>query len=481
MKYFSHSKKLDDGTVQGSKLLADHINGVANIAQKQFYNFVLFNYSDKELRNLLKDVTDFHDLGKYTSYFQNYLLQKEPIDLKLKQHARLGGYAAYQKLKNDEKKALIALVLIFSHHGNLISLDDFSERLDTDAERVFAEQEKNIQEKSDQIENELELSNLSEILRFPNSKQIRRAFKIWVKKSQNVEDYFLINYLFSLLIEADKLDASDTPLYLRKPIKSYWVDRRFSVPKSSNQDDLKSLTNNELRNYCRAEVVSHVNSENILAQRVFTLTAPTGIGKTMTALDFSLKLKSKIRDVENNEPQIIYALPFINIIEQALDEYEKTLAAEDVRILGHYQLADVFGIQSDSDEENYHQKLMKLDTWQADIVITSFVQFFETLISNRNKMLKKFNHLAGSIIILDEVQTLRLDQMPLLGAVLFYLSKFMNVRIILMTATKPKIFELAEQEILDNEGESVQPLELLSSHEEVFFPVRTHFYPSIIK
>jgi CRISPR-associated endonuclease/helicase Cas3 len=111
---------------------------------------------------------------------------------------------------------------------------------------------------------------------------------------------------------------------------------------------------------------------------------------------------------------------------------------------------------------------MALDTWQADIIITSFVQFFETLIGNRNKLLKKFNHFADAIIILDEVQTLRLDQMPLLGAALFYLSKFLKSRIVLMTATRPKIFELAQQEILNDENEKVEPLELLGNYEKVF-------------
>ncbi|MCD6354456.1 MAG: hypothetical protein J7L95_02805 [Prolixibacteraceae bacterium] len=83
-------------------------------------------------------------------------------------------------------------------------------------------------------------------------------------------------------------------------------------------------------------------------------------------------------------------------------------------------------------------------------------------------LLKKFNHFANAIVILDEVQTLRLDQLPLIGSVLFYLAKFLNTRIILMTATKPKIFELAQQEILSNEGENVIPVELLKNHNQIF-------------
>src|SRR5690606_2687433 len=205
----------------------------------------------------------------------------------------------------------------------------------------------------------------------------------WAKLNPSIQDYFLINYLFSLLIEADKLDASDTQPYRLKSINPKSVDDRFGSQISANHD-LTLMTNNEVRNYCRKVVVSHLGNDNILDQYLFTLTAPTGIGKTMTALDFALKLKSKIKHRQNIESRIIYALPFINIIEQALNEYKDTLP-EDINILGHYQYADIFGEEKnyqndDGAEINYNQKLMALDTWQADVVITSFVQFFETLI-----------------------------------------------------------------------------------------------------
>lgn len=469
MIYYSHSRELKDGEVEGSKLLQEHTSGVWEKALERFCSSVKFDLSVRELRKLLKIVISFHDLGKYTSYFQNYLLKREPINQKLKQHSRFGGYAAFNLLKEeDEKKALIALYLIFLHHGKLLALDDIVGKIDSDAQRVFEHQLQDIDKSISAIERELGLNQLEKLLRFPDVKLIRKQAKIWIRREQNTADYFLINYLFSLLIEADKLDASDTPLYKQKKIDEFCVDKRFGAPGLSGFQNLTSLTNNELRNYCRAEVVSHLQDKDILDQHLFTLTAPTGIGKTMTALDFALKLKAKLRKEKGYESQIIYALPFINIIEQAIDEYKVTLPESDVRILGHYQFADVFGIQDDSDNESYHQKLMKLDTWQGDVVITSFVQFFETAISNRNKLLKKFNHLAGSIVILDEVQTLRLDQMPLIGAVLYYLAKYLGTRIILMTATKPKVFELAEQEILKNEGDELVVKELLASHQKIF-------------
>lgn len=473
MTYYSHSKIDKDGVTYGSKELHVHINGVKDKAQFHLAENLSLGYSNEELKEVLDIVVDFHDLGKYTSYFQNYLLNQKPIDFLLKRHAQLGGFVAYNFFeKKEEKRALLALYLIFLHHSPLIDVLEVSSKLGDDLERIIAKQRGDLILNFSAIGKDLDSKNIQNYLFYTEEKKLRKGFKYWGKKYASIKDYFLINYLFSLLIEGDKMDASDTIPYKLKPIKPSSVDDRFEKPIIQDKS-LKELSNNELRNYCRAIVVSNLEKEDILEHYIFTLTAPTGIGKTMTVLDFSLKLKDKIKQKSGVEARIIYALPFINIIEQALSEYEKVLGEQNINILGHYQYADVFGKSDqnenvDGAEKGYDQKLMELDTWQADVVITSFVQFFETLIGNRNKLLKKFNHFANAIIILDEVQTLRLDQMPLMGAALFYLSKFLKSRIILMTATRPKIFELAQQEILKEQGESVLPKELLTNYEEVF-------------
>ncbi len=217
---------------------------------------------------------------------------------------------------------------------------------------------------------------------------------------------------------------------------------------------LANRSNNPLRTKVRKNVIERLESLDLTTQKIFTLTAPTGVGKTFTALDVALKLRHLVPSLY--KAQIIYALPFINIIEQGFEEYQKAIG-EQANVLAHYQYADVFGQESKEDkgykfddyEPSYNQKLMELDTWQSDIVVTSFVQFFHTLIGYKNKLLKKFSHYANAIVILDEVQTLRLGQLPLLGAILYYLTKYLNTYVILMTATKPKILELAYREILE--------------------------------
>lgn len=481
-KFFSHSKINESGVIYGSKELKVHIQGVLEKALMHFSEGLQLGYSNEELRGLLEIIVKFHDLGKYTSYFQNYLLKKELIDQTLKRHAQIGGFTAYNLLNIlDEKKALIALYIIFLHHSQLMDLIQVSSKLDEHLQRIIERQAQDLKVLINNIESDLSIKELGGNVYYSNERGIRKGIKRWSIENANIQDYFLVNYLFSLLIEADKLDASDTTPYLPKSIESDLVDKRFGVPycaktsratTQSGGTTLQELDTNQLRNHCRSTVVANLQREDILSQYIFTLTAPTGIGKTMTALDFALKLKAKVRDELQIESRIIYALPFINIIEQALKEYKDTIT-HHAHILGHYQYADVFGKDAenentDGSEPQYNQRLMALDTWQADIVITSFVQFFETLIGNRNKLLKKFNHFAHAIIILDEVQTLRLDQMPLIGATLYYLSEFLKSRIILMTATKPKIFDLAQNHILKQEGEQVKSVELLGNYEEVF-------------
>jgi CRISPR-associated endonuclease/helicase Cas3 len=482
MSYYSHNKKLSDGSIIGDKLLKEHVDGVLDKVFSSLNPQVDFGWQPEELKSFVKLLVKLHDLGKYTQFFQNYLLDIKPIDFSLKQHSRIGGLTAYNLFKEqDHKKAILLLYLIFMHHSKLTNLTDLGSKINSRLECVFKKQKANINPFLIEIEKELGVKQLANNLFFPDDKQlrlIRRTVKIWSKKEAAIKDYFCTNYFFSLLIESDKLDASKTQQYHPTTLPQTAVDDRFGIPnKLSVKEVTSGVDTNGLRDFCRYEVIKNLADPQILTHHLFTLTAPTGIGKTMIALDFALKLRKKIKKNLGYEARIIYALPFINIIEQALDEYEKTLP--DSKILAHYQFADLFGRDKDEsknsnssteneEEENYQTKLMSLDTWQADIVITSFVQFFETLIGNQNKLLKKFNHFAGAIIILDEVQTLRLDQMPLIGATLFYLAKFMKSRILLMTATKPKIFDLAQQNILEEEGEIVDTLELLPCYQKVF-------------
>ncbi len=479
MKYYSHVNE-ENGTRTGTKLIREHAENVFNIACHSVYPGKNIGISISETKSILKDITYLHDLGKYTSYFQQYLFGEKVNPEKLKNHSHIGAFFILNKYAGHPVYAGFFYFIILNHHNSFNNIkktglfaDDIKEN------NIINRQFKNLLEKAGQITNELKEPSLQENLAIPElakQKLIRQTIIKRIIKSPAIQDYFTINYLFSLLIEADKLDASGTPVYVRKDLPENAVENFIGKAELSKLPQIEAIDGfeqNKLRNWVRASVLENLKDKRILEKKLFTFTAPTGIGKTLTALDFALHLKKKISLQENVQPQIIYGLPFINIIEQGLKVYHDVFKGSDTKILGHYQYADVFGRSEEGKQNNengkdYNKNLMQLNTWQSDIVITSFVQFFETLISNRNKMLLKFHHLAGAIVILDEVQTLRLEQLPFIGAVLYYLTKYLNTRIILMTATKPKIFELANREILHPEGEEALSAELLRNHEKVF-------------
>jgi len=470
MEFLSHLKLNEEGQAVYEKLLKDHLNGVYQIASHSLYPGTRFEVpAIKDGEKVVYNLAYFHDLGKFSTYFQKYL-RGEKVRDELKNHAITGAYY----LLNSEAEPLMAGLYyywIYNHHRNL---DDL---LRTGLFDVNQQTNKWIEEKLEDVASkEKEIRNIipsfdAGFLKFPSDdrqKQVRKTFKKIIKKNPTAELYFIINYFFSLLIEADKLDASGTPFYERKPLPVDAVNRYIgSISEHLPPlDEILGTEQNLLRNKVRQMVLDRLNDPEITSQKIFSLSAPTGIGKTLTALDFALRLRKKIKEKEGREPQIIYALPFVNIIEQALDVYKKVLEPSGTRILPHYQFTDILSGAEDADE--YYARLMLLNTWQADVVITSFVQLFETLVSNKNKKLLKFNHLAGSIIILDEIQSLAAEKLPFIGAMLHYLTKYLNATIIMMTATKPEIWRLAEEEILNKEGEQIHHVELLPGYEKVF-------------
>ncbi len=171
-------------------------------------------------------------MGKYTPHFQNYLLETGTFDKNLKQHAKFGAVAVFEKYKknNLDWEALLAFYIIVHHHK---SLSDFSliKRLvedDGDEAYTFDEQWKSIKKQGEAylllIKEELNESHLEHFIKFPKGKEFREMLKKFLGDYSKVETFFIINYLFALLIEADKLDASETKLYERKPIDRNTVD-----------------------------------------------------------------------------------------------------------------------------------------------------------------------------------------------------------------------------------------------------------------
>jgi len=260
----------------------------------------------------------------------------------------------------------------------------------------------------------------------------------YFKKFQTLEHSLAFLQLYSLLIGADKLDAAfaGKPPKIAKPIPQNVVDdyrrKEFGTPE-------KEI--NKLRDEIAQKVQKQIDENS--DKKLFTLTAPTGSGKTLTALDVAFKLASK-----DNAP-IIYCLPFTSIIDQNFETIQKLLTKNNIKLtedilLKHHHLAPVEYKTTDEEEFDTDKQELLVESWRSRLIVTTFVQLFETLFSGRNRALKKLLQIPGAVVLLDEVQAIPRGLWELTREVAKTFANEYKTRFILMTATQPGIFTGAD-------------------------------------
>lgn len=410
-----------------------------------------------------------HDFGKYTTYFQKYLRDKKKSDLS--NHgfisAVFGAFVALKNLGEDIVLPLIIYNVILHHHGNLESFDENLSKKFKKAERIdysdkllykieiAEEQIENIKSNEEYMIEDFQVMGLSEELEefLAGDKIINEVLMklklLEYKLSHNYYEentYFIHQTLYSALISADKINASgilyDEPLYSRYDDLERIKKRKF---KDENQEI------NIIRNGIFDEVISSIESK-YLGGRIFSITAPTGTGKTYTGFYAAIKLKELL----GLDGKIIYSLPFTSIIEQnysaivdILNLVDSFKENESRYIIKHHNLSKADYKSEEYDYSRVQSELLR-ENWESGIIVTTFVQLFQTAIGCRNRMLKKFNSFNNSVILIDELQSIDIKYYRLIEYVLNKLCEYTNCRIIIMTATKPLILEDSIELLIDN-------------------------------
>ncbi len=304
-------------------------------------------------------------------------------------------------------------------------------------------------------------------------REIRKEVKD-LSKDKKIANYVNIMFFYSVLLDADKLDASEI-----EKVPSRWegtLDKKIV-------DDYKEAKFGEAEkeiNKIREEVYEDVNNsiDDLGSNdRILSINLPTGSGKTLTALSSAFELRNRIKENEGFEPKIIYSLPFLSIIDQNSsvfrevlsdkvgydwkdvfemgDEEKDELLREEIPsnlLLTHHHLADVKYNEKIDENETYDYEdlldsLLLTEGWYSEIVVSTFVQLFHSLITNKNRSARKFHNITNSIIILDEVQSIPFKYWKLVNRILTILSEKFNCWILFMTATKPLIFD--EEEMIE--------------------------------
>jgi CRISPR-associated endonuclease/helicase Cas3 len=465
------------------KLLIDHLQQVGDLCR----NTVEEKLLNIEEADLLKEAAYIigitHDMGKATRFFQEYIMEedeKKKRSLKAKDvthHGLLSSFFTYAVMKEYLSQTgrkggladylpVLSLLAVKRHHGNLLNAMDEIKDIDTDKEKILKlteEQIGSMVERKEEIQLllptllarkniniKIDIDNIINYILNDAIKDIRRREKSLVRalsESGNLYPYFISQFIYSALLDADKTDAGLGGVNLdRINLSSVLVDDfRAAKGFSTSKNNINSL-----RNQIYEEAMERIKVWD-LNEKILSLNVPTGTGKTLAALSLSLKLRERLENERNIKPRIIYALPFLSIIDQNYKVFEEVIlkpsASQDSRmLLKHHHLADV-KFKIEESEYEVDKSLLLLEGWNAEIIVTTFWQLFNTLFSNRNKQLRKFNKLANSIIILDEVQAVPHQYWPLIHDSLKLLAEKFNSYIVFMTATQPLIFDEAKGEI----------------------------------
>lgn len=450
MKFYSHP----------DKLILVHLQEVYTLSHI---------YDNKDCSKAQEILSYTHDFGKYTTFFQEYLFSKNKIRNDSNGHGFISAlFGAFIALNFYEEKSLYPIIIynsILHHHGSLRNVTKnlpgkFNTKkidnveLRNKIENAFKQIE-DMKVNKDYIKEDYKVLGYDKYFEtFIEEKPIEKIL-FTLRKTDfkfnfnggNDKTYFINQMLYSTLIAADKISAANITL---PQVKIECFEKlnktKNEMFESSAKDRMNSIRNNVFHDV--QDEIQKFYKDN----KIFSITSPTGTGKTFCGFFAALKLRELLGD----NRKIVYALPFTSIINQNYDKIYSLF--KDVKnfkndsseyIIKHHSLADV---EYSSEYENYNkvQSEMLIENWNSGIVVTTFVQLLETLISNKNRMLKKFNALNKSIILLDEVQAIDIKFLKLVDFILTAASKYLDCRVIMMTATRPLILTDAKELLKDN-------------------------------
>ncbi len=402
-EFYAHST--DNSDKSDWQTLEDHLQGVAKLAEEFAEVFGAGEWGRLAGEN--------HDIGKGTLPWQAYLRYANKIIDEISKfyegHPNHAAVGAQWLFKHSEQAGKLLAYCIAGHHGGL---PNWAESLKSRLQEDFPE-----------VQFPLSVPEFLQAFPVANPESDRLGFQL----------QFFVRMLFSCLVDADFLD---TEKFLDKK-KSGW---RSDYPSIDELHKCFWDNLNEIRK--KAEKVKNENQCHVNRQRelvlddclqasrlepgLFSLTVPTGGGKTLSSLAFALNHAAQECQMKR---RIIYVVPFTSIIEQNAKVFRDMLG-EDAVLEHHCNYI--------SDETDWKTRLAS-ENWDAPVVVTTNVQFFNSFYANKTSKCRKLHNVADSIIIFDEVQAIPVEKIQPCLEVIKELSLNYGVTSVLCTATQPAI------------------------------------------
>lgn len=434
--------------------LNEHLYGVGANAYKFANKIGLGHYG--ELIGLL------HDIGKFSDEFQNYFRsavgiinqdEDEYVDSKGMKgkidHSTAGAQFVIQAFTNkgNEGKLIgqILALCIASHHSGLIDC------LSPEGENSFLKRMNKLDSKThlNEVLGKKDKGVFREVDRILSSPSILHDLKTFLvnvhDKDENsktttfFKQGLLIRMLFSCLIDADRLDTADFENPNSAQLRNNGIYKTWDQLIEKLETRLLKFKPRNQVDQLRTEISNNCKFFSERERGIFTLTVPTGGGKTLASLRFALHHAKK-----HKMDRIFYIIPFTSIIDQNAEELRKFM--EDKQVNGSFTTNTILEHHSNlsQDEATWKQKILS-ENWDSPIIFTTNVQFLETLFESGTRSARRMHQFANSIIIFDEVQTLPIKCIHMFNNAINFLVKNCGATVVLSSATQPILHKVSKQ------------------------------------
>lgn len=419
MEYYAHTR--EDGERQTVKA---HLEGVSKLAE---------GFSVDFLKPLAKKAAFDHDLGKYALKYQ-WRLDDDNIKFS---HAACGALE-YKKFadKNDCFASLFAPLMeycIAGHHTGL--MDGGTDADNSDSPTLSGTLKRGNEYTGDSdysaYATEIEFATLTQEEITPPYNELCSA----KDPTELIERYaFFTKFVFSCLTDADFLD---TEIFCNKNVER-GMSGDFEKALDKLNRELSDMPSDNPLRQARSRIQQQAFDNSVNKSHISILDMPTGSGKTLCSLKLAL---------ESGKKRIIYVIPYTSIIEQTANKFEK-MFGDVLPVLQHHSNYSYDG--NTEEEKKIVEKLKRTcENWDAPLIITTSVQFFQSIYHYKGSALRKLHNLRDSVIVFDEIHLIPTELLrPCLKAV-GYITKYLNSEALFLSATMPDYSKLFDKFLPD--------------------------------